>query len=117
MLMRLPRERMMMERLTMPTGAEEAAAAKVAVAILQMAQKQGLLDKLVDAFKKKHLIVVLGSTGTGKSNFIDSLRTLVPKAIDRMSRTQFATQHRLKLAGTIFDFVDTPGDVGHIQRR
>ena len=74
----------------MPTGAEDVAAAKAAVAIVQLANQQGWLDKLRDLFQTKHKIILLGSTGTGKSNFRDSLQSLMPKAIDRLQRTRWA---------------------------
>ncbi len=101
----------------MPTGAEEVAAAKAAVAIVQIAQKQGLLTKLRDAFRTKNKILVLGSTGCGKSNFIDSLQVLVPQAIDNLKRTQWASTERVKLGDNMFDFTDTPGQTAHRSRR
>lgn len=101
----------------MPTTAEEIAAAKAALAIVQMAERQGWLDKLKDLFKEKHKVIVLGSTGTGKSNFIKSLQQLIPQAINHLNRTQWASQTRLHLADQIFDVVDTPGQDAHRDRR
>ena len=58
--------------------------------MLVLAQKQGWLDKLKMALRKKHKILVLGSTGAGKTNFLASLTETMPKAIDLMSRTEIA---------------------------
>ena len=99
------------------TGAEEVAAAKAAIAILQMANQQGWLDKLKDLFRAKHRVLILGSTGVGKTNFIKSLRSLVPQAIDHLIRTEWATSQRLQLAGSIFDLTDTPGQDAYRPRR
>ena len=101
----------------MPTGAEDIAAARAALAIAQLADKQGWFDELRDIFKIKHKVLTLGSTGTGKSNFIDSLQTLVPKAVDRLERTAYAGPDRVWLSDAIFDFIDTPGQDGHRARR
>jgi energy-coupling factor transporter ATP-binding protein EcfA2 len=101
----------------LPTAAEEIAAAKAAIAIVQLADKQGWLDKLKGIFKTKHKVLILGSTGTGKSNFVDSLQALMPRAIDRLQRTAYASSERVRLAGSIFDFTDTPGQGAHRSRR
>lgn len=101
----------------MPTGAEEIAAAKAALAIVQIAQKQGLLTKLQDLFKTKYPVLILGSTGCGKSNFVDSLQVLVPKAIDSLKRSQWALTERVRLGDSLFDFTDTPGQEAHRSRR
>jgi len=101
----------------MPTGAEEVAAAKAAVAIVDIAKEQGLLRRLRDVLRTKHYVLILGSTGTGKSNFVLSLKELVPEAIDHLSRTAFASRSRVQLAGTVFDFIDTPGQAELRARR
>ncbi len=101
----------------MPLGPEDIAAIKAAQAILEIASKQGWLDRLKDVFRTKHEILVLGSTGTGKSNFINSLQELVPEAIDHMQRTQWARREKITLSGEVFRFTDTPGQSQHKDRR
>src|SRR5215212_1337325 len=108
----------MMEGRLMPLGAEEIAAAKAAVAIVQIAQKQGWLDNLGNLFRRRHYILVLGSTGVGKSNFLASLKTLVPVAIDRMRRTtDVVPTSNIRLGSDLFRFIDTPGQEFHKPRR
>ena len=82
------------------TGAE----IKSAVELIAMAHKQGWLERLLDAFKKKHRVLVLGRSGTGKTILIASLTELLPLAIDRMNRTEYLKTNSIKIAGQPFIF-------------
>jgi putative ribosome biogenesis GTPase RsgA len=66
---------------------------KLAVGLLEAAQEQGYLDRLLASFRRKHRILVLGSTGVGKSNLVASLKRQAPRVIDRLERTEFAIRH------------------------
>ncbi|WP_239342471.1 GTPase domain-containing protein [Frankia sp. CiP3] len=101
----------------MVTGAEEIAAARAAVQVVQIAHKNGWGDRIRDSFKHKHHVLVLGSSGTGKSNLLESLKTLIPQAIDHMDRTEHGRTERLKLDSEPFVFHDTPGQLAHAPRR
>lgn len=46
------------------------------------AEQLGVWERVHLAFKKKQRILVLGSTGVGKSNFIQSLKESMPEAIE-----------------------------------
>lgn len=97
-----------------PTGWE----APLANAAIRFAQQQGWIEKLKDAaFARKHPVLVLGSTGVGKTNFLESLRTFVPQAIDAVNRTEVASREKIKIDKDIFIFEDTPGQKLHRQRR
>lgn len=85
--------------------------------LVQLARKQKWFDRLKNALRKKHTILVMGCTGVGKGNFIESLSEVAPIAIDRMNRTEFPVKHRLKVSNKLFDFVDTPGQQAHKSRR
>jgi energy-coupling factor transporter ATP-binding protein EcfA2 len=98
----------------MATGIAEAAAA---LELINTARKQGWLDTLVTAVRKKHKVMLLGSTGAGKTNFLNSLTDLVPKAVEIMNRTEIAKKHRLKIQKKPFVFIDTPGQKLHESRR
>ena len=90
---------------------------KIGELVVDRAAKQGWLDKLADVFRKKHKFLILGSSGTGKSNFIDSLRNLVPPTIHYLNRTQFPRKHAIRLSRQPFRFIDTPGQEVHEARR
>ena len=91
--------------------------AGVAFKVLETAHKQGWLDKIIDAFKRKHRVLVLGSTGVGKTNFLQSLTSLTAPAIDYMKRTEFSREHGIKIGKSPFIFIDTPGELGKQPRR
>lgn len=89
-------------------------AAKGAV---KAALEAGLIERLFDSFKKKQVIVVLGATGVGKTNLLDSLESISPKIIHQLNRTEFAKERNLRIDGNPFEFVDTPGQIEHKSRR
>lgn len=99
--------------MSMPTGSEVVAVAKV----IQIAQQQGWLDKLRDFFKEKHPVLLLGSTGVGKTNFLQSLQTYIPSAIERFNRTELSDRVKVKIDNEVFDFLDTPGQIGKSEIR
>lgn len=99
---------------TIITGAK---AASTAISLSKQAKELGLLEKLLNVFKKKHKILVLGATGVGKSQLMNSLANEMPQAIGNMNRTEFKDDIHLKISKNIFVFVDTPGQEHHKIRR
>jgi energy-coupling factor transporter ATP-binding protein EcfA2 len=91
--------------------------ASVAVELAKRATEEGWLDRFRDIFRRKHRVVLLGSTGVGKSNFIKSLVEPLPEVISTLNRTSFPKRHRLKIDAQPFEFIDTPGQVLHAPRR
>jgi hypothetical protein len=93
-------------------------ASDAGIEIYKLAKELGLVSKLKSFLKKKKRILVLGSTGTGKTLFVRSFGNLIPEIINRASRTEFPTKH-------VFDFgprlnaqlTDTPGQIIHASRR
>lgn len=96
---------------------EGVAAANTAIKVFERAHKQGWLAKLVNVFRHKHRVLVLGTTGAGKTNFLKSLQEIVPSAIEQMNRTEFAKKHSLSILRQPFIFTDTPGQTVHESRR
>jgi hypothetical protein len=84
---------------------------------IEEANKRGWLDKIKEVFRKRHQVIVLGTTGTRKTNFLESLKTSMPLAIDTMNRTEFVEKNRINVDREPFTFIDTPGQVGHQARR
>ncbi len=83
---------------------------KLASLLLEEAEKQGLIDKLKTYFKRKPRILLLGSTGVGKSQFLRSLVQAHPEPIARGDRTIFTSSQVLLVRKSPFRFVDPPGD-------
>jgi GTPase Era involved in 16S rRNA processing len=94
-----------------------AKATSATIGLAKKAKELGLLDKLINTFKKKHKILVLGATGVGKTSFIDSITSEFPKAVSRLNRTDFVKTYPLQIEKKIFNFTDTPGQIQHKERR
>jgi len=91
--------------------------ANVAKEIINAAVEAGLIDRLLDTFKKKNRVLVLGSSGVGKNNMQTSLTNELTFAVDRLNRTEFATDSRVRIQKTPFIFKNTPGQTHHQTRR
>jgi energy-coupling factor transporter ATP-binding protein EcfA2 len=93
------------------------AVAEAAIEIISKAHKQGWVDKLISALRKKHRVLVLGATGAGKTAFLDSLSEVVPKAINLMNRTEYVEKYHVRISKRPFILVDTPGQIPHRSKR
>ena len=80
----------------------------VAKGVYDLAKKQGLTDKLLNAFKKKQKILVLGSTGVGKDQLVGSLTDPLAEAISKMNRTAFNSKLSIDVLKQPFIFINTP---------
>jgi hypothetical protein len=90
---------------------------KVAVEIVRAAVEAGLLDRMIDAFRKTHRVLVLGSSGVGKTNLQASLTKEAAEAVDHLNRTEIVTRSHIRINNTPFVFTDTPGQEHHESRR
>jgi hypothetical protein len=96
-----------------------ALAAEAGLTVWQAAEKLGLSEKITDFFRKKPVILFLGSTGTGKTNMIQSLNSacqLIPSE-PRTSRTEAVKKHRVRIDKQPFVVFDTPGQRQHQAHR
>lgn len=87
--------------------------------VWKKASERGIPEKLAELFKKTGRITLLGSTGSGKSNFLKSLHAS-SGLIDPVSitaRTQTNVQHKVSIAKSPFVVVDTPGQALHQAQR
>lgn len=92
-------------------SASLAAGGKILFDVVVKAYERGWGDKLVDVFRRKNRVLVLGCTGAGKTQMLRSLSKIIPPAISFMNRTNYVEEHRLKISNHLFDFIDTPGDL------
>lgn len=90
---------------------------KSALELLELAKKDGWLDKLKSILKKRSRVIVLGSTGVGKTNLLEALTKPLPKVIDSINRSEFARKHKVSITAEPFEFIDTPGQEFHDSRR
>lgn len=82
-------------------------AGKLIVGAYQLAEKQGLIDRIKAFFKKRQVVLMLGTTGAGKTNLLDALTKELPEAIHHLNRTPFLKERKLKISDEPFDFYDT----------
>ena len=85
--------------------------------IVKVAEREGYLQRLKDAFRKKHRVLLLGSTGTGKTQFLNSFGNIFADALDHVARTEFPHVKRMEIDKKLFEFIDTPGQELHKSRR
>lgn len=90
---------------------------KEALDLFMLAKEEGWFDKLKYLLKKRNRVLILGSTGVGKTNLLHALKKPLPEAIDNINRSQFAQKHKLVIAAEPFEFIDTPGQAYHNVRR
>lgn len=95
----------------------ESIAGTAARELVQTAKEEGWVDRITNTFRKKHYVLILGTTGTGKTNLVKSLTNFVPGAIDHMNRTEALKKNRIVIGKSPFVFLDTPGQIGHKSRR
>ena len=82
---------------------------EIAKQIYDLAKEQGWIDQLLSFIKKRHKVLVLGSSGVGKTNFLKSLHTLIPEVIHYSTRTTGTPKSKIAIDNIPFAFIDTPG--------
>lgn len=94
-------------------------AAELALKIWSVAEDQTLRERVIDFFREKGTIVVLGSTGVGKTNFLNSLRAAsgIVDAIPGYTRTIASEQIRVRISDRPFIVIDTPGQLSRQSER
>lgn len=74
-----------------------------------LATKPKAAARLRSYVQGRNRVVVVGSTGTGKTQLIDSLTDLLPPAISYLDRTGFSSADDLQVGKKFFRVWDTPG--------
>ena len=81
--------------------------------IITIAKREGWLRKGIDYFRPKNRVLVLGSTGVGKSQFLRSIPEYAAPPISAAARTEFRIVNKFEINSKLFEFVDTPGQLEH----
>ncbi|MGV0047287.1 GTPase domain-containing protein [Mycobacterium colombiense] len=87
--------------------------------VIRWTARRGIFKKGFDKLRPKYHVVVVGTSGAGKTNFLDSLMEPSARAIPRENRTKFSVSRTLILPkqSKPFVFYDTPGDRALLQER
>ena len=90
-----------------------------AARLWRIADDVGLLKRVANFFKKKERIVVLGSTGSGKTNMLDSLAAAAAlvEPISAQTRTTATDTREILVNDRPFVVIDTPGQQEHAPAR
>jgi len=104
-----------LEPITTATAAVTAATAGAEA--YRQVKKLGFVKRALIKFVPKHNILMIGSTGTGKSNIILTLENPREKAIDRRKRTHSSKSYIFKINGEYYQFIDVPGQEMHKSKR
>lgn len=78
------------------------------VGLYNFAEKNGLFDFL----RSRHKVLVLGPSGVGKTQMIESFKNIIPEVIPAKDRTEIEDElgHNISIQDVLFEFLDTPGE-------
>ena len=92
---------------------EQSGWGKLLEGTLDIVTKYKLLDKLVERFfSEKAVVLLCGTSGVGKSQFIASLQDGVATPIPTTNRTRGWRKVKVTKEGRKLELLDTPGQVG-----
>lgn len=85
----------------------------------RLAEDEKILARLATFFKSKDTIIVLGSTGSGKTNLLESLgaAAALVDPIPSITRTQTPERRKVIVNERPFTIIDTPGQAAHAAQR
>jgi energy-coupling factor transporter ATP-binding protein EcfA2 len=94
---------------------EIAVAIEVGAALWRASEDLKLTEKIKDALRKKEVLIVLGASGSGKTNLIISLNSAagLVDPVWRMNRTTATARQQVRIKGQPFRVIDTPGQSLH----
>jgi hypothetical protein len=95
----------------MTTWAALATTATTLNAARKAAAELGIWNKFVTWWKKKHSILVLGASGAGKTQFVNSLLSPISDKFAPMQRTVTVEKRAILIGKSPFIFSDTPGQM------
>ena len=92
--------------------ATAAAIVKTVSVVVKTAKEFGWIDQLRKLFSETHHVLLLGSSGAGKSQLLTALEDIIPEAISGYARTQAREDIAVMISSKFFNFIDTPGHGG-----
>ena len=86
--------------------------------VVDVVTKYKLIERLVQRLTNEKVVILLcGSSGVGKSQFIESLQMPVAKPIDRETRTRTWRRAKITHQRKSLELLDTPGQAGDSRLR
>lgn len=86
-------------------------AAQTGKAAYDLAEELGLWKKWQTWLRKKRKILVLGASGTGKTQLVNSIANPLSEKLDVLQRTVTVERRSLLIGKSPFVFSDTPGQI------
>lgn len=85
--------------------------------MLQLAERVGLKRIIQNLAEQKHHVLVVGSTGVGKTALVGAMKSIEQKVVDVLARTERIIGEKVKLKNKTTFLVDTPGEIAKITTR
>lgn len=85
--------------------------------ILKALEKLGIKKFLSALLDRKHHIIVIGSTGAGKTALSKAVISIEQQFISVSNRTTKPTKKKIKIEGSKIVLMDTPGEMGNLSTR
>ena len=83
---------------------------KIAETSIDVIINKGLIEKIKNLFKKRKKILLFGSSGVGKTQFINSLTHNITHSINRNNRTKTVEKSKISIDKIPILLIDTPGE-------
>jgi len=99
----------------MPTEETALKTLEFAAYVVEKADDLGLWDRVKAMFSPKNVLLVLGDTGAGKTQFIKSLSDAMPSPIPITKRSEFESEvkpKKIRISDALFIIEDTHGHDG-----
>jgi hypothetical protein len=85
--------------------------------LVKWLEEKGFFERFRDWFRQRHKILILGSTGVGKTQLIKSLAENYPDDISRLNRSTRLEKLDMKINKDLFDFIAVPGEAVRASER
>lgn len=84
-------------------------ATETGIEAIKLIKRLGPVKETLVKIIPKYNVLLLGNSGTGKTNLLNSLAEVMPTAIDRLNRSKRSKPYIFKIEGKYFRIIDTPG--------
>lgn len=82
---------------------------EIPIEAYSVAKELGLWERFLNLFRKKRRVLVLGASGAGKTQFVESLMGRSERAAPGYRRTSSVRRRSMAIGNSPFIVIDTPG--------